>query len=135
MESISLEDARRVIAAAEKKAEEIDCPMDIAVVDAGGNLKAFARMDESFVGSIGISIDKAWTSIAFKCRTADLAPLTQSGESIFGLNTTNSGRVIIFGGGVPLVRDGNIVGAVGVSTGTVDQDMEVAEAGAAAFGQ
>ena len=130
---LTLDDARRVTAAAEKMAEEIDCPMDIAVVDAGGNLKAHVRMDGAFVGSIGISIDKAWTAIAFKQPTKDLVAETQPGGSIFGLNTTNAGRVVIFPGGIPLVRDGEIVGAVGVSTGTVEQDQAVAEAGAAAF--
>ncbi len=133
MESITLEEARRVIAAAENKAEEIGQPMDIAVVDAGGNLKMHVRMDGAFIGSIDISINKAFTSVAFETQTKDLAPQTQSGQPLFGLNTTNNGRVVIFPGGIPLVRDGEVVGAVGVSTGTVEQDQEVAEAGAAAF--
>jgi uncharacterized protein GlcG (DUF336 family) len=133
MESITLEEARRVISAAEQKAQEIGQPMDIAVVDAGGNLKAHVRMDGAFIGSIDISINKAFTSIAFETQTKDLAPQTQSGQPLFGLNTTNNGRVVIFPGGIPLVRDGEVVGAVGVSTGTVEQDQEVAEAGAAAF--
>lgn len=133
VESITLEDARRVIAAAEEKAREIDCPMDIAIVDAGGNLKVHVRMDGAFVGSIDISINKAWTAMAFKGETKDLAGMTQSGDPVFGLNTTNDGRVIIFPGGIPLTRDGEIVGAIGVSSGTVDQDQAVAEAGATAF--
>ncbi len=133
METITLEEARRVISAAEQKAQEIGQPMDIAVVDAGGNLKAHVRMDGAFIGSIDISINKAFTSIAFETQTKDLAPQTQSGQPLFGLNTTNNGRVVIFPGGIPLVRDGEVVGAVGVSTGTVEQDQEVAEAGAAAF--
>ncbi len=133
METISLEDAKRVIEAAEKKAGEIGCPMDIAVVDAGGNLKSHVRMDGAFVGSIDISINKAWTAIAFKGETKGLVEMTQSGDPVFGLNTTNSGKVIIFPGGIPLERNGDIVGAIGVSTGTIEQDQEVAEAGAAAF--
>ncbi len=133
METISLEDAKRVVEAAEKKAADIGCPMDIAVVDGGGNLKAFARMDDSFLGSVDIAIDKAFTAVAFKMPTEDLAAMAQVGEPIFGINTTNDGRVVIFGGGVPLRRGDDIVGAVGVSTGTVDQDQEVARAGAAAF--
>lgn len=133
MESITLDEAKAVISAAEKKAEEINCPMDIAVVDAGGNLKAHVRMDGAFVGSIDISINKAWTAIAFKGETKGLVEMTQSGDPVFGLNTTNSGRVIIFPGGIPLVRNGEIMGAVGVSTGTVEQDQEVAEAGASAY--
>jgi uncharacterized protein GlcG (DUF336 family) len=133
MESISLDDAKRVVAAAEAKAVEIGCPMDIAVVDGGGNLKAFVRMDDSFLGSIDIAINKAFTAVAFKMPTEDLASMAQVGEPIFGINTTNDGRVVIFGGGVPLKKGDDIAGAVGVSTGTVEQDQEVAEAGAAAF--
>jgi uncharacterized protein GlcG (DUF336 family) len=133
MESITLEEARRVISAAEQKAQEIGQPMDIAVVDAGGNLKAHVRMDGAFIGSIDISINKAFTSIAFETQTKDLAPQTQSGQPLFGINTTNNGRVVIFPGGIPLVHNGEVVGAIGVSTGTVEQDQEVAEAGAAAF--
>jgi uncharacterized protein GlcG (DUF336 family) len=133
MESITLEEARRVMAAAEQKAQEIGQPMDIAVVDAGGNLKAHVRMDGAFIGSIDISINKAFTSIAFETQTKDLAPQTQSGQPLFGINTTNNGRVVIFPGGIPLVHNGEVVGAIGVSTGTVEQDQEVAEAGAAAF--
>jgi len=133
MESITLEEARTVIAAAAQKAQEIGQPMDIAVVDAGGNLKAHVRMDGAFIGSIDISINKAFTSIAFETQTKDLAPQTQSGQPLFGINTTNNGRIVIFPGGIPLVRNGEVVGAIGVSTGTVEQDQEVAEAGAAAF--
>jgi uncharacterized protein GlcG (DUF336 family) len=133
MESITLEEARRVMAAAEQKAQEIGQPMDIAVVDAGGNLKAHVRMDGAFIGSIDISINKAFTSIAFETQTKDLAPQTQSGQPLFGINTTNNGRIVIFPGGIPLVRNGDVVGAIGVSTGTVEQDQEVAEAGAAAL--
>ena len=133
MDTITLEDARRVVAAAEEKAVEIGQPMDIAVVDAGGNLKTHVRMDGAFVGSINISINKAYTAIAFQTETKELAPLAQSGQELFGLNDAAGGRIVVFGGGIPLMRDGEIVGAVGVSTGTVDQDQEVAEAGAAAF--
>lgn len=130
---LTLEDAKRVIAAAEEKAEEIGQPMDIAVVDAGGNLKAHVRMDGAFIGSINISINKAYTAIAFQMETRDLVSLTQSGQPLFGLSDAAGGRIVIFAGGIPLRRDGEIVGAVGVSTGTVEQDQEVAEAGAAAF--
>jgi uncharacterized protein GlcG (DUF336 family) len=133
METITLEDAQKVIEAAQKKAQEINCPMDIAVVDAGGNLKAHVRMDGAFIGSISISINKAYTAIAFQTETKELAPLTQSGQELFGLSDAHGGRIVIFAGGIPLRRDGEIVGAIGVSTGTVDQDQQVAEAGAAAF--
>lgn len=130
---LTLEDARRVTAAAEEKANEIGQPMDIAVVDAGGNLKSHVRMDGAFIGSIAISIDKAYTAIAFEMPTKDLVGDTQPNQPLFGLHTTNNGRVVIFPGGIPLVRDGQVIGAIGVSTGTVDQDQAVAEAGAAAF--
>jgi uncharacterized protein GlcG (DUF336 family) len=130
---ITLEEARRVISAAEEKAREIRQPMDIAVVDAGGNLKAHVRMDGALIGSIDIAIDKAFTAVALQIQTKDLAPQTQSGQPLFGLNTTNNGRIVIFPGGIPLVRDGEIIGAIGVSSGTVEQDQEVAEAGVAVF--
>lgn len=133
METISLEDAKKVIEAAEKKAAEIGCPMDIAVVDAGGNLKSHVRMDGAFIGSITISINKAYTAIAFQQETKNLQEETRPGGSIFGLSDAHGGNLVVFPGGIPLLRDGEIVGAIGVSTGTVDQDQQVAEAGAAAF--
>ena len=132
MESISLQDARRVIAGAEAKAQEIGHPMDIAVVDDGGNLRAHVRMDGALIGSIAVSINKAYTAIAFQTQTKNLVDLTQSGQPLFGLNDSAGGRIVIFPGGIPLVRDGRVVGAVGVSSGTVEQDQEVAEAGAGA---
>jgi len=132
-ETITLDDARRVITAAEEKAQEIDCPMDIAVVDAGGNLKAHVRMDGAFVGSITISINKAYTAIAFQQETKSLQEVTRPDGPIFGLSEAHGGRLVVFPGGIPLVRNGEIVGAIGVSTGTIEQDQEVAEAGAAAF--
>jgi uncharacterized protein GlcG (DUF336 family) len=107
--------------------------MDIAVVDAGGHLKSHVRMDGAFIGSIYISINKAYTAIAFQTETKALNSLTQSGQELFGLSDAHGGRLVIFAGGIPLRRGGEIVGAIGVSTGTVDQDQEVAEAGAAAF--
>jgi uncharacterized protein GlcG (DUF336 family) len=107
--------------------------MDIAVVDAGGNLKAHVRMDGAFIGSITISINKAYTAIAFQTETKNLVEMTQPGQPIFGLSDAHGGRIVIFQGGIPLRGGGDIVGAIGVSTGTVDQDQEVAEAGAAAF--
>ena len=130
---LTLEDARRVVAAAEQKANDIGRPMDIAVVDVGGNLKTHIRMDGAFIGSIAISIDKAYTAVAFEAQTKDLVSETQPNQSLFGLHTTNDCRIVIFPGGIPLVRDGQIMGAIGVSTGTVEQDQAVAEAGAAAF--
>lgn len=131
---VKLEDARRVIAAAEKKAREIGQPMNIAVVDAGGNLVAHVRMDNAWIGSVDISINKAWTSRAFDISTKDLAEHSQSGGQFFGIHASNHGRVMIFAGGIPLKSGGQVVGAIGVSGGSGEQDHAVAEAGAAAFG-
>lgn len=130
---IKLEDARRIIAAAEKKAAEIGQPMNIAVADAGGNLVAHVRMDGAWIGSIDISIKKAWTSRAFDIATKDLAEHSQSGDQFFGIHASNNGRVMIFAGGIPLKKGNQIVGAIGVSGGSGEQDHSVAEAGAAAF--
>jgi uncharacterized protein GlcG (DUF336 family) len=131
---VTLEDARRVIAAAEKKAKEIGQPMNIAVADAGGNLVAHVRMDKAWIGSIDISIKKAYTARAFDIATKDLATHSQSGGQFFGIHASNNGRIMIFAGGVPLKnKNGDVVGAVGVSGGSGEQDHAVAEAGAAAF--
>jgi uncharacterized protein GlcG (DUF336 family) len=128
---ITLDDARRVIAAAEGKATALGQPMNIAVADAGGNLVAHVRMDEAKIGSIDISIKKAFTARAFNTSTKELANDAQSGGQFFGIHASNNGRVMIFAGGVLLKRDGKIVGAIGVSGGDGVQDHAVAEAGAA----
>jgi len=130
---VTLEDARRIIAAAERRAEEIGQPMNIAVADAGGNIVAHVRMDGAWIGSIDISMKKAFTSRAFDISTKDLATHSQSGGQFFGIHASNNGKIMIFAGGIPLKRDGQVVGAVGVSGGSGDQDHEVAEAGVAAF--
>jgi uncharacterized protein GlcG (DUF336 family) len=130
---VTLDAAQAIIAAAQRQAQEIRVPMNIAVVDEGNNLVAFARMDGAWLGSIDIAQGKAYTARAFDMGTDALAPLTQPGQPLFGINTSNQGRLIIFPGGVPLTADGAVVGAVGVSGGDVGQDQQVAEAGAAAF--
>ena len=130
---VTLEDARRVMSAAEKKALEIGQPMNIAVVDGGGNLVAHVRMDGAWIGSIDISIKKAYTSRAFDLATKDLAEQSQSGGQFFGIHASNNGKIMIFAGGIPLYSDGKVVGAIGVSWGSGEQDHAVAEAGAAAF--
>jgi uncharacterized protein GlcG (DUF336 family) len=130
---VTLADARRIIAAAEAKAADIGQPMNIAVVDAGGNLVAHVRMDDAWLGSIDISIKKAWTARAFDLETGDLAKQSQSGDQFFGIHVSNGGKVMIFAGGIPLKLDGKVVGAVGVSGGVGKQDQAVAEAGAKAF--
>ncbi len=130
---VTLDDARKVIAAGEKKAAELGQPVNIAVVDAGGNLVAHARMDGSWIGSIDVSINKAFTSRAFDVATKDLATNAQSGGQFFGIHVSNHGRIMVFAGGIPLKPDGKVVGAIGVSGGSGEQDQAVAEAGAKAF--
>ena len=130
---ITLEDARKIIAAAEKKATQIGQPMNIAVADAGGNLVAHVRMDKAWIGSIDIAIKKAYTARAFDISTKELAALSQSGDQFFGIHASNNGKIMIFAGGIPLKRDGQVVGAIGVSGGLGKQDQAVAEAGAESY--
>ena len=130
---VSLEDARRIIAAAEKKAQQIGQPMNIAVADEGANLVAFIRMENAWLGSIDIAQKKAFTSRAFDIATKDLAQHSQSGNQFFGIHASNNGKVMIFAGGIPLKSGDKVVGAIGVSGGSGEQDHAVAEAGAAAF--
>jgi uncharacterized protein GlcG (DUF336 family) len=131
--SINLDDARKIISAGESKASEIGVPYNLAVADAGGGLIAHVRMDGAWLGSVDIAINKAWTARAFDTPTEDLAHITQPGQQGFGLNTTNASRVVIFGGGIPLKVDGVVVGAVGASGGSVEQDVAVARAAVAGF--
>jgi uncharacterized protein GlcG (DUF336 family) len=131
--SVSLEDARRVIAAGEAKAKEIGQPLNIAVADVGGNLVAHIRMDGAWLGSIDISINKAFTARAFDISTADLATNAAPGQQFYGIHASNRGRVMIFAGGEPLRHGGEVVGAVGVSGGSGEQDQAVAAAAAAAL--
>src|SRR5690242_21915543 len=124
---VTLADARRVIEAAEKKAGQIGQPMNIAVADEGGNIVAHVRMDGAWIGSIDISQKKAYTARAFDISTKDLAEHSQSGCQFFGIHASNEGKIMIFAGGVPLRKDGQVVGAVGVSGGSGEQDNAVAE--------
>src|SRR3990172_10716290 len=103
---VTLNDARKVIAAAEKKAKVIGQPMNIAVADAGGNLVAHVRMDGAWLGSIDISIKKAYTSRAFDIATKDLASHSQSGGQFFGIHASNNGKIMIFARGIPLKKKG-----------------------------
>ena len=132
-DNLTLADARRIIDAAERKATEIQQPMNIAVADAGGNLIAHVRMDGAWMGSVDISIKKAWTSRAFDISTKELSDMAQPKKDFYGIHATNDGRVIIFAGGVPIKRSGKVIGAIGVSGGSGDQDQSVAQAGAAVF--
>ena len=130
---ITLQQAQEVVIAGLAKAEEIGVPMNIAVVDAGNNLTAFARQDGAWLGSISVAQNKAYTARAFDSPTADLYPETQPGGSLYGIGVSNDGQLITFPGGIPITSGEDIVGAVGVSGGTVDQDQAVAEAAIGGF--
>jgi uncharacterized protein GlcG (DUF336 family) len=131
--SITLDEALHVVESARRQAASIGVAMNIAVVDEGNNLVAFQRMDGAWLGSIDIAQGKAYTARAFDMSTRDLAPLCQPGNPLFGIHASNDGRLVVFPGGIPLVRDGDVVGAIGVSGGAVEQDHVVAQAGAEAF--
>lgn len=133
MNGTTLAQARTVIAAAEQKASEVGQPMNIAVVDAGGNLVSHVRMDGAWIGSVDISINKAFTSRAFDIQTKDLGENSQPGQQFYGIHASNQGRIMIFAGGIPLKQADQVIGAIGVSGGTGEQDQAVAEAGAAAL--
>src|SRR5438094_7206700 len=127
-DDLTLEAAEKIISAANKKAAQLKTRMDIAVVDAGGNLKAFARMDGAWLGSIDISIRKARTARWFDMNTGDIGKLSQPGGPLYGIEHSNDG-LITFPGGVPLKNSkGDIIGAIGVSGSTVENDHAVAVA-------
>lgn len=121
--------AKSMIAAAEQKAREIGVPMVIAVVDMGGNLVAQHRMDGALLASISLALDKAYTAVALKMPTDQVAAAVRPGQPLCGLNTANGGRFIVFGGGFPIVESGKVIGGLGASGGTVEEDMMVARAG------
>ena len=131
-QDISLEQARMVVEAAVNKSREMNVKMDIAVVDAGGNLKAFARMDGAWLGSIDIAQKKARTARYFDMPTGEVGKLSQPGKPLYMIEVSNQG-LITFPGGVPIRTQGDVViGAIGVSGSTVENDDAVARAGAAA---
>lgn len=130
---MTLDQAQTILDAARKKATEMGIAQDIAVVDAGANLKAFVRMDGAWLGSIDIAITKAKTARYFDMPTGDLGKASQPGGSLYGIEHSNGG-LITFPGGLP-IKDGSgeIVGAIGASGSTVEDDHEVAQAGADAY--
>jgi uncharacterized protein GlcG (DUF336 family) len=130
--NITLEQAETAARAAWEKAKEIGVKMNIAVVDAGANLTVFARMDDAWLGSLDISIRKAKTARFFNMNTGSIGELSQPGGPLFNIEHSNQG-LITFPGGIPIKdADGKIIGAIGVSGSTVENDHIVAEAGAAA---
>ena len=126
-----LEKARELIQAMKAKAEEIKVPMVVTVADAAGDLVAQERMDGALLISLKIAPHKARTAARIRLSTEDLAKAAAAGASLFGIH--NDPEVVIFGGGIPLVHEGFVVGAVGVSGGSVEEDVSVAKAGVAAF--
>ena len=131
---LKLDQADAIVAACKQEAAAVGQPMNIAVVDDGGNLVAFCAMDGTKLIGEDISQKKALTAVYFQMDTTDLAPLVQPGQPLYGIEATTGGRLVVFGGGVLLTTaDGAVAGGVGVSAGTVDEDHQVAEAGRAAF--
>lgn len=135
MNALNLTVSKKLIEASEQKAKELGLAMVISVVDEGGNLLAIHRMDDAWIASIDIAQKKAWTAVALKTATSTLESATVPNAELYGLNTTNNGKIVVFGGGIPLVKDGKVVGAVGVSGSSVRNDVAVAEAAVYAFEQ
>jgi uncharacterized protein GlcG (DUF336 family) len=136
MPSLNMEQAQAALAASVSKANEIGSPSSIAVLDAGRELVAFARMDDALLASVAISQAKAYTSRSLNAPTKDVGELAQPGAALYGLHTAHLavGRSLVtFGGGVLVTVDGEVVGAIGVAGGSPDQDHEIASAGAAAI--
>src|SRR6266853_1955025 len=130
---LTMDKAQQIIEAAIDKAKTIGQPMNVAIVDAGANLMAFMRMDGAWLGSIDIAINKAFTAKAFDISTLELGRNSEPGDQFFGIHVSNHTRVMIFAGGIPLKVSGQVVGAVGVSGGSGEQDQTVAEAAVASF--
>ncbi|NRA68931.1 MAG: heme-binding protein [Pseudobacteriovorax sp.] len=132
MNDINLELAQKAVEAAIIKARELETKMDIAVVDAGGNLKSFVRMDDAWLGSIDIAVKKAKTARFFDMDSAEIGKLSQPGGPLYQIEHSNSG-LITFPGGVPIRVENKVIGAIGVSGSTVENDQLVAEAGVKAI--
>lgn len=130
---INLEKAEQAIAAARKEAVKLDTKMCIAVVDSGANLRAFVRMDDAWVGSIDIAIKKAKTACFFTMGSGELGKLSQPGQPLYGIEHSNDG-LITFPGGLPILDRGELIGAIGVSGSSVENDRKVAEAGCKVLG-
>jgi uncharacterized protein GlcG (DUF336 family) len=126
---LTLQGARLIMAAATRRAAAIGVAMDIAVVDDGGHLLVFNRMDGAKLSSIDIAVSKAWTAACTRRGTHEYAEIAGPGKPAFGIHVSNHGRFMIVGGGLPIVMDGQVVGGIGCSSGTIQQDREVAAAG------
>jgi len=135
MDTVTLDEALTVTAAARAEASRMERPMVVAVVDAGGHLLVVERMDGAWLGSVDVAINKAFTARAFDMETAQLGQFVQPGAPAFGLQHSNGGRIMAFEGGFPLERGGSVVGAFGVSGGYGGQDEQVGQAAVRAFGE
>ena len=125
--TITLAAAKKMAQAVEAKALEINVPVVFSVVDRGGNTLLMQRMDDAFVTSCDISLNKAYTACCLRQGTHEIADAVQPGASLYGLQLTNQQRIVIFGGGLPVMLNDKLIGAVGVSGGTVEQDMLLAQ--------
>nr|WP_279233487.1 heme-binding protein [Desulfofundulus thermobenzoicus] len=134
-EAITLEIARQIAAVAEEKARQIGVPMVIVVADGAGNPVLLERMHGALLASLDIAAGKAFTAVALKMETEKLSVLAAPGGPLYGINTTNGGKIVPFGGGIPLYQENRIVGAIGISGGSVEEDIEVARAGAEKWNQ
>ncbi|EGT3601667.1 heme-binding protein [Clostridium perfringens] len=133
VKELSLEIVKEMAKAAEAKAAEMNVPVIFAAVDAGANLMLMHRMEDAFLTSIDIAINKAYTAACLKQGSHEIAECVQPGQSLYGLQLTNNCRIVPFGGGFPIIVDGKVVGAVGVSGGTVEEDMAIAQAAVDCF--
>ncbi|AUV02997.1 MULTISPECIES: GlcG/HbpS family heme-binding protein [Enterobacteriaceae] len=133
--TITLTAAKKMATAVELKANEINVKVVFSAVDQGGNTLLMQRMDEAFVTSCDISLNKAYTACCLKQGTHEITGAVQPGQSLYGLQLTNQQRIVIFGGGLPVFLDGKVIGAVGVSGGTVEQDMQLAETALRCFSE
>jgi uncharacterized protein GlcG (DUF336 family) len=131
--SIDLQAATAMIGAATSRAETLGALVSVAVVDAGGNLIAFSRMDGAEIAGPSLAVDKAYTAVSHSISTQELGVLAAPGGELFGIQANGGGRYVIFGGGIPIRDGGLIVGGIGVSGGAVEQDVACAEAGLAAL--
>ena len=131
--ALTLEGAKLMMKAAEEKAHQIGVDMDIAIVDEGANLLCFHRMDHAKITSIDVAVSKAFTAAGARRPTEEYAAMAGPTGKAFGIHVSNQGRFMIFGGGLPVVVEGQTIGAIGCSSGSVEQDVEVAQAGVDAF--
>lgn len=127
IDTITLEAAKKMAKAVEDKASEIGIQVVLSVVDQGSNLLLIQRMDNAFITSCDISLNKAYTACCLKQGTHEITEVVQPGQPLYGLQLTNQQRIIVFGGGLPVISDGQVIGAVGVSGGTVEQDVLLAQ--------